>query len=112
MAKIEGMTEGLIAANLELGAVGVVTDVMDSINQEVFATRSKLTSNNLPDTVSDPVPCTWEDDFLNKMENGTTTLASVPPTNAMKIPHSHSPPPPSSPWHPHHPPSVMKWVPK
>ncbi|KAI6028152.1 hypothetical protein EDC04DRAFT_2899110 [Pisolithus marmoratus] len=109
----------LLSADLELGAVGVVMgipyhddfdfylqrlfkcmnwaiDVMDSINQEVFSVKLKLTSNNLPDTVSDPALCTWEDDFLDKMENGMTTSASVPPTNAMNIPPPHSPPPLSS----------------
>ncbi|KAI6039521.1 hypothetical protein EDC04DRAFT_2895200 [Pisolithus marmoratus] len=109
----------LLSANPELGAVGVVMgipyhndfdfylqhlfkhmnwtiDDMDGINQEVFSMKSKLTSNNLPDAVSDPAPCTWEDDFLDEMENGTTALASVLPTNAMNIPHSHSPPPPPS----------------
>ncbi|KAI6038374.1 hypothetical protein EDC04DRAFT_2896396 [Pisolithus marmoratus] len=110
----------LLSANPALGAVGVVMgipycddfnfylqhlfkhinwaiDVMDGINQEVFSMKSKLTGNNLPDAVSDPALHTWEDDFLDEMENGMTALASVPPTNAMNIPPSHSPPPPSSP---------------
>ncbi|KAI6107001.1 hypothetical protein EDD16DRAFT_1523450 [Pisolithus croceorrhizus] len=105
----------LLLADPELGAIGAVMgipyhdnfdfylqclfkhstwaiDVMDSINQEVFGMKSKLISKDLPDMVSNLPACTWEDNFLDEMENDTIASASTPSTNAMNLSHSPSHP--------------------
>ncbi|KAI5981971.1 hypothetical protein EDD15DRAFT_2367786 [Pisolithus albus] len=105
----------LLSADPELGAVGAVTgipyrddfdfylqrlfkrstwaiDVMDNVNREVFGTKSKLSiSEDLPDVVSNPPARTWEDDFLDEMEDDTVASASMPSTSAMNLsrPPSH-----------------------
>ncbi|KIK27795.1 hypothetical protein PISMIDRAFT_22063 [Pisolithus microcarpus 441] len=110
----------LLLADPELGAVGAVTGIpyrddfdfycqhlfkhmtwaiaiMENINQEVFGTKSKPTNESLSVAESTPLSCTWEDNFLNKMESGTTALAPMPPANAMNTPQQHSPAPPTLP---------------
>ncbi|KAI5989533.1 hypothetical protein EDD15DRAFT_2198490 [Pisolithus albus] len=111
----------LLSADPELGAVGAVTgipyrddfdfyrqllfkrmtwaiDVMENINQGVFGTKSKPTNESLSVAESTPLSRTWEDDFLDEMESGTTPSALMPPAdNAMNTPQRHSPPPPSPP---------------
>ncbi|KAI6103320.1 hypothetical protein EDD16DRAFT_1515303 [Pisolithus croceorrhizus] len=105
----------LLLADPELGAVGAMMgipyhddfdfylqhlfkcstwaiDVMDNTNQEVFGTKSKLISKDLPDVVSNLPAHTWEDNFLDEMENDTIASASMPLTNTMNLSHSPSPP--------------------
>ncbi|KAI6105103.1 hypothetical protein EV401DRAFT_1892972 [Pisolithus croceorrhizus] len=105
----------LLSADPELGAIGAMMgipyhddfnfylqclfkhstwaiDVMDNVNQEVFGTKSKLISKDLPDMVSNLPVHTWEDDFLDEMANDTIASASMPLTNTMNLSHLPSPP--------------------
>ncbi|KAI6008473.1 hypothetical protein EDC04DRAFT_2610970 [Pisolithus marmoratus] len=58
-------------------------EVMENVNHKAFSSQSKRTNEDSPSVSSLP-SCTWEDDFLEEMENEMTS-SSPTPANAMNL---------------------------